>query len=44
VYIRVRPITTDKGVHSALEGILQTLLEDEKLLYFAAFVVDPIKM
>jgi len=44
VYIRVRPVTSDKGVQSALEGILQTLQEDDKLLYFAAFVVDPLKM
>jgi len=44
VYIGVRPVTSDKGVQSAREAILQTLQKDEKLLYFAAFVVDPLKM
>ena len=44
MYNRVLSVTSDKGVQSALEGILQTLREDEKLLYFAAFFVDPIKI
>jgi hypothetical protein len=42
--MRIRPVTSGKGVQSALEGILQTLQEDEKLLYFAAFVVDPLEI
>ena len=44
VYIGVRPVTSDKGVQSTREAVLQTLQKDEKLLYFAAFVVDPLKM
>ena len=44
VYMRVRPVTSGKGVQSALEGIPQTLQEDEELLYFSAFVFDSLKI
>jgi hypothetical protein len=44
VYIGVRPAMSDKVVQSACEGILQTLQEDDKLLYFAACVGDPLKI
>jgi len=44
VFVRIRQVTSDKGAQSALEGILQTLQEDDKVLYFAAFVFDPIKI